>query len=227
MRTKDWHEDFDWQKQFTDFYAWVIFRHLRFRVADWEADAKRNTDLLVAVGETGLRVACRARRSKYRDRYAHQFTVRLDRPSGVPSEMAKLRDGWGDFGLYGFEVAEGAGTLSPFVIYNLAMLRQYLDDEGLWYRQRNRDLSSTFAAFDLSDVESKQLGFVIYGEGHEIHVQHPAIGPCRFCDRDSWLSDADGPMHPCCRTHAVENPGKPCLACEASAVISHKHWGWP
>ena len=44
----------------------------------------------------------------------------------------------------------------------------------------------------------------------------PPVGKCRICGDDSWRRDELGPAHPCCVVHARENPGRPCLACEAS-----------
>ena len=44
----------------------------------------------------------------------------------------------------------------------------------------------------------------------------PPAGKCRICGEDTWRQDQTGPVHPCCAIHAVENPDRPCLACEAS-----------
>ncbi len=52
--------------------------------------------------------------------------------------------------------------------------------------------------------------------GHVDEGVPPPAGKCRFCGEDTWRSDDVGPVHPCCAIHAVENPGRACLACEAS-----------
>ena len=52
--------------------------------------------------------------------------------------------------------------------------------------------------------------------GHVDEGVPPPAGKCRFCVEDTWRVDDVGPVHPCCAIHAVENPGRACLACEAS-----------
>ena len=44
----------------------------------------------------------------------------------------------------------------------------------------------------------------------------PPVGKCRICGDDSWRGDELGAAHPCRVIHDRENPGRPCLACEAS-----------
>jgi hypothetical protein len=42
-------------------------------------------------------------------------------------------------------------------------------------------------------------------------------GPCRYCGRPSWLTDHNGPLHPCCQLWADElAAGKTCPVCEAN-----------
>ena len=57
--------------------------------------------------------------------------------------------------------------------------------------------------------------------------QPAPVGKCRICGDDSWRADAAGPAHPCCVIHARENPGQPCLACEASRKARRRRWRNP
>ena len=42
-------------------------------------------------------------------------------------------------------------------------------------------------------------------------------GDCRVCGYPSWLSDGEGPAHPCCVAWEAEHPGAAdCPACRAS-----------
>jgi hypothetical protein len=51
-------------------------------------------------------------------------------------------------------------------------------------------------------------------------ARHPT--PCRFCRRPSWLSDENGPAHPCCRFW-YENEGRShCPACRTSEALRRR-----
>ena len=50
----------------------------------------------------------------------------------------------------------------------------------------------------------------------------PPEGKCRFCGEETWRRDPAGPVHPCCAIHAVESPGQPCPACEASKKAARR-----
>lgn len=112
--------DFDWQRQFVPAMKGICGRHL-IDEAPFEEDAKHNTDLIVLTVDE-LRVACRARRWKYRNDYGDGFTIRSYRPNGYRTELAKvIEDGWGDYLLYGF--GHDNPPFSPrFVAWTLARL---------------------------------------------------------------------------------------------------------
>lgn len=46
---------------------------------------------------------------------------------------------------------------------------------------------------------------------------------CRYCHNQTWLSDADGPLHPCCKQwieawgHAI------CDACRTAKALREQH----
>jgi hypothetical protein len=213
------------QERFKPRLVEIIRLVTRVEVASWEDDAKRNTDFLVARMTNDYRVTARVRQAEYAERYGNQFTIRLDRPSRVPTEMDKMRAGFGDFGVYAFESEPGSNDLAPWVLYNTALLREYLDEGGRWYLQHNADGSSDFAAFDIAEVGGVQLGFVLNSKGLDIDAWPPPLGICSICGHPTWRTDANGQArHECC-SRLVSGFG--CLACDTSSSREHARWGWP
>lgn len=211
-------EDLAWQERFRDHYAEIAVGVVRVKVAAWEDDAKRNTDMQIATLDGGQRIACRARRSGYAARFHGDFTIRLSRPTGAPTEMEKLRDGLGDYGIYGFESETGSGRLHPWVLLNLAILRQYLDGGGRWTRGRNDD-DTEFAAFTLEDLP---VGCIIQSEGHTFadNPFDPNVALCPYCQRPTWIAKA----HPCCEGSRHRPSGQRCPCLEG---LGRYHYGWP
>ena len=130
------------------------------KVAPLKDDMELNTDLIMP---NGARVSCRIRSCTYMEQYFGQFTIRTLRPSGTKSELDKIRDGWGDFILYGYANREGTG-LAYWFIGDLEVFRNYLksymeQNQGNLpgTEHMNRDNSSLFRAFSLEDIP----GFVI------------------------------------------------------------------
>lgn len=213
-------EDFDWQTRFRGHYRELAYGVVRVNVASWDDDLRRNTDMQIATLENGHRIMCRARRFKHAARYGDQFTVRLSRPSGAKTEMAKIREGWGDFGIYGFESQPGAARLRPWVLYNVHRLREYLEGGGRWIYRDNRDGSGAFAAFVIHELP---LGFVLNRDDWPLNEP---LGKCVVCGGPAWLHGrrhAGRPCHACC--DALDHP--PCPSCGASDQINHYRYGWP
>lgn len=219
-------ESFQFQHRYEEFLMWVTFKTLRIKVAGRDDDLRRNTDFLVYRLDNDMRVAARVRKAEYRNPYRRQFTVRLSRPSGADTEMQKIRQGFGDFGIYGFADPEPHNCeLVQWTVYNIALLREYLDEGGRWYRRPNPDGSSYLAVFDTEEVMGAKLGFVLNAAGVELHAWPPAVSPCRVCGRTSWQADAIGPVHLCCSRLA---PGASrCIACGAAAALEDGYYGWP
>lgn len=215
-------EDFEWQRKFEPHYEEIIRKLFPIRRGTWDEDARENTDWLVyrlpkALRGKDLRVMCRARRNHLRPRFGGQFTVRFSRPSGVPTEFAKIRAGFGDLGIYGFESEPESGRLRPWTLFNVKLLREYLDANGRWIQRGNPD-GTYFAAFDLGEMP---LGFVLYHEGYPL-VGSPGE-PCGICGGPSWTADADGrPVHNCCAAARHW----PCLACRTADMMCHFRYGW-
>jgi hypothetical protein len=131
-------------------------------------DFKYNTDFGMYVealdarnGEMS-RFATRVRRAGERQRRdsnghprTHEFTIRHSRPSGHETEMDKMKAGWGDYMIYGFESTPGSDRLYPWTMLRLSRLTAW-DPEGQGWRsiQHNTDDSSDFAVYWLEDIPS-------------------------------------------------------------------------
>lgn len=160
----DVRADFEWGRTYLGHMRQIVGLHL-VTEAPFEEDARHATDLIVLRLEA-VRIACRVRRDHYRTSYGDQFTVRVDRPSGAESEMAKILAGWGDYMLYGFG-APNSTYLTQWALIDLYALRKWctqhmarndgqLPGEG----RANRD-GTTFRAFPLLP--------------HLLHASHPAV----------------------------------------------------
>lgn len=225
-----------YQVPFMDHMADILTTTTRLPVIGWtdptvsvanaDDDMGRNTDFLVAYLDNSARVACRVRSFGYRSRYGDQFTIRSRLPTGVPTELDKVRDGFGDFGLYGFaeSAKRGCHRLGQWFVYNLGLLREYLDDGGRWYERGPTDTGSYLAAFDVTEVASAKLGFLLNSAGLRLDYWPPPKGDCRVCGHPTWMKDQAGPVHRCC---AGVPTGHRCMACLASDGLQHTRWGWP
>jgi hypothetical protein len=175
-------EDFEWQQKFRGHFSEIAREAMRVDVAPAEEDWKRNTDFVlstvVPMPNRDIRISARVRRHEYIRRHCDDFTVRLDRPSGVETEMPKIRRGWGDFTIYGFESEPGSDRMGPWFIGNIAMLRDYFACGGYYSVYSNKDHSSRLAAVHLGDVP---LGFVLKSDGLTIWDQGRVWEECRKC----------------------------------------------
>lgn len=129
----------------------ILGEHL-IGTADIVRDETEATDLLV-LELRPFRIGCRVRTFDYLLRYPHEFTLRAYRPSGSPSEMTKIVDGWGDYLFYGF-ADESDVRLVAWIIGDLRVFRAALVRKsplvGSQYLQKNGDHSSSFYAWPLS-----------------------------------------------------------------------------
>jgi hypothetical protein len=149
---------FGWQARFIPQMKGIVGRYL---VAEGtpEQDGRQNTDLIILRLDGEVRVACRVRGyEQYRKRYGDEFTIRCDRPSGAPTELAKLLNGWGDYLLYGFARQRNPyATPARFVPWTLARLDVFRRcyRPGMGRRRNNHDGSSAFLAFRWSDFPAE------------------------------------------------------------------------
>ena len=145
-----WENDKKWSDKFLP----EIKRHLgEFLIEepkDFEEDRKNNTDLVV-LELRAVRIACRIRKDKYREKYGDEFTVRERRNSGNKTELAKIVEGWGNFIFYGFADERHLtqwliGDLNAFRLwFNYELVRNKGVIPGI--PQTNFDGSSDFRAF--------------------------------------------------------------------------------
>ena len=96
-------------------------------------------------------VGARLRTHTYFERYPDEFTIRWSRPSGVLTEIDKIRNGLVDFILYGF-VDESETHILSYFLGDLRIFRQR-EPEPLCIR-RNNPPDSELAAFRLCDLPS-------------------------------------------------------------------------
>lgn len=87
---------------------------LHFFKKDIRADMQEGTDFLVVSIEP-VKIALRLRRFEYFRRYPDEFTIRWKRPSGVKTEIDKIREGLVDFMLYGFVDKEEEKIIQYFI----------------------------------------------------------------------------------------------------------------
>jgi len=141
-------------KAWSDRFLPEIKRHLgEFLIGepkDFEEDKEHNTDLTV-LELRAVRIACRVRRDKYREKYGDEFTVRSEVRSGNKTELAKIIEGWGNYIFYGF--ADGQ-YLTQWFIGDLNAFRLWFTSELARNKgvlpgipQTNFDGSSDFRAF--------------------------------------------------------------------------------
>lgn len=169
-----WQNDMDWQRQYLFYMAAVCGGYL-FREAPWEEDAHHNTDLVLTV-PSGLRVACRVRRSTYltNSAYADEFTIRCERRSGIETELSKVLNGWGDYNLYGFADPDVPRRLRAWVLGDLNVFRgwfgAYVDQHGRepGHVIPNGDESSSFAAYRIDDLPSEFVIARQFADGRRV-----------------------------------------------------------
>lgn len=109
-------------------------------------DQKEATDFAIFEVRS-FKVGARLRRYRYLKRYGDEFTIRWSRPSGVPTEIHKIRQGLVDYILYGFIDGQECNMLQYF-IGDLVVFRQY-EPQPIAILP-NDPYDSEFAAFKLS-----------------------------------------------------------------------------
>lgn len=145
-------DDFDWQQRLIPQVKQVLAQHLIVE-APFEEDADRNTDLIVLRLDT-IRVACRLRTFGFVNRFPDDFTIRVSRPSGAKTELAKVIEGWGDYIFYGF-ANEATDSLVAWLLGDLGVFRLWYNRELYAGRHpgfygKNPDGSSDFIAFNVN-----------------------------------------------------------------------------
>lgn len=126
---------------------------IEIREGTEDEDQKEATDYVVHVASGTI--ACRVRRNcRYRD-----LTLRASRPSGVRTELAKIKDGWGRWYLYMWADED---SIEDWIFVDMDGLR----DSGLLNgerRQRNPD-GVTFLPLPVPELDA--AGCLVRGLAH-------------------------------------------------------------
>jgi len=99
-----------------------------------------------------FKVAARLRTHKYLNQYGEEFTLRWCRPSGVPTEIDKVRGGLVDYMIYGF-VSEDESRIVRYFIGDFAI---FLESEPSPVAVKwNTPPDSQLAAYRLTDTRDE------------------------------------------------------------------------
>lgn len=122
-----------------------------------EYDQKYATDFAIfTIPNREIRVGIRLRRYKYFLKYSEQFTIRWERPSGVNTEIHKIRKGLVNYILYGF-INEEENDIIQYFIGNLDVFRSYESKPVRIYD--NIPFDSKLAVYNISQFPSE---FILY-----------------------------------------------------------------
>lgn len=129
-------------------HSWLIKGALGkfFFKADENMDLHEATDFTI-FSLNGLQVASRLRRYKYFSKYKDQFTIRWSRPSGVETEIDKIRAGNADYIIYGF-LDKQERFLVQYFIGDLRVFRD-IDPEPIEIKP-NHPFDSELAVYRLN-----------------------------------------------------------------------------
>jgi len=116
--------NFDYGRQFLPTIK-NILGPIVFEEAPPEMDMREATDLVVLKARD-MRVGCRVRRPHYWDKYGWQFTIRSQSYSGLPTELDKIIQGWGDWLFFGFQHSERSISILRWYVIDLHHFRAHL-----------------------------------------------------------------------------------------------------
>jgi len=125
-------DDREWSDRFIPELRRLIGPYL-LQPSTVDEDQHQATDLVVLKARD-MTIACRVRRSEYRQRYIGQFTLRSRRDNGTKTEFRKIVEGWADWMFYGFHTGTGT-AIAPWYLINLTTFRAHWIDEG-WRKER-------------------------------------------------------------------------------------------
>jgi hypothetical protein len=155
-----WQESKAWADQFIPHIKALLAQYF-IAEATPQQDARENTDLLFAV--EGKRFGVRIRNLRERGGHPsrrHEWTVRLGRPSGWPSEFYKILRGLGDYYLYGWGDDTGpVPQVKAYTIFDLREVAAWFAEYGFAHGgqypgrlQINADKSSTFLGVPINSM---------------------------------------------------------------------------
>lgn len=116
--------NYQWQEKYLSQVASIIREHaahfVKLRLGTQDEDMKQAADMVIDVsgGTIGVRIRRMDVARNYRD-----FTIRASVPSGVPTELDKLRAGHGDWYLYAW-CDDDKEIITEYILVDLSKLRQ-------------------------------------------------------------------------------------------------------
>jgi hypothetical protein len=115
--------DWKWADQFIPQIKRIVGPHLLVP-SSLEVDRNQAADLVVLTARN-LTIACRMRRPGYLPLYRNHFTMRSQRDNGTKTELAKIREGWGDWMFYG-HASDDHGRIVLWWLLDLAAWREHM-----------------------------------------------------------------------------------------------------
>jgi len=109
-----------------------IIAEFLIQTASPEEDMEHNTDLVVLKTEDNIRFACRIRRPGWM-KCKHEFTIRYEKATRMPTEWHKILKGWGDYIFYG--IANEKENIGAWGIGKLSVFRQYVKEYQYRHQQ--------------------------------------------------------------------------------------------
>ena len=147
-----YREDIRLENRFTKTVKSILGN--QFVVQDETSDQQYGTDFMLLTFKP-FTVAVRLRTFKYWQQYPNDFTIRWQRPSGVATEIDKIRAGHVDYLLYGF-VDQREKNIVQYFIGDLSVFREYEPEPKAIYENTPPD--SKLAVFGLDQLPP---GFVV------------------------------------------------------------------
>lgn len=128
---------------------------LLLQPADIERDMKEATDFLVLKARD-MRIGCRIRRASengepsFAERYPWEFTLRSRFSNGAKTELAKIREGWGDWLFYGHAEHNQLPSLCRWFLIDLDSFRVQIGNAPVrWKRDIPNGDGTFFDSFDI------------------------------------------------------------------------------
>jgi len=155
MNKKDFNRDIQLELRFTRIIKSILGN--QFIVQDQIEDLENGTDFLL-LKMTPFKIGVRLRRHKYFLKYPDEFTIRWSRPSGVKTEIDKIREGLVDYIFYGF-----VDKLENEIIqYFIGDLKIFKENEPLAIIKSNDPPDSELAIYKLSQLPEEFILKVWY-----------------------------------------------------------------
>lgn len=147
MAAPNYKEQRRWSDHFIPQIKRIVGPQLMSVTPD-EIDCSQATDLYIFTARD-MRIAARVRRNEYL-KWKYQFTIRSKLDSGVPTELSKIVNGWGDWMFYAFS-DEAEKQFALWWLIDLHALRAALirDRGSLKYGDKPNGDGTHFKWFDL------------------------------------------------------------------------------